>query len=100
MAQSMKELRGHGVDPACIPINEQGEISDHLEYGRGGLEQQRKYERLNYPPRRIIGTPSTKDVLLGKGVPFQIHSGRLYQIGSRSTTRHQKGQRRQLLEKS
>mmetsp|Transcript_2580 Transcript_2580/g.6201 ORF Transcript_2580/g.6201 Transcript_2580/m.6201 type:complete len:475 (-) Transcript_2580:345-1769(-) len=72
--ECLVELRGHGVDPACIPINEQGEISDHLEYGRG-LEQQRKHERLYFPLRRTIGTPSAQDVLLGKGTPFQIHPG-------------------------
>ncbi|KAL3935574.1 MAG: hypothetical protein SGBAC_008938, partial [Bacillariaceae sp.] len=72
--ECLQSLRGHGIDPVCIPVNEHGEMSDHLEICRR-LEQQRKHERLKYPLRRTIGTPAAQDVLLGKGQPFQNHSG-------------------------
>ncbi|CAJ1965031.1 unnamed protein product [Cylindrotheca closterium] len=72
--ECLQHLRRHGIDPACIPVNEQGETTDHLEYCLR-LEQQRKHERLNYPLRHSIGVPFPQDVLLGKGLPFQNHPG-------------------------
>jgi len=72
--ECLQHLQGHGINPACIPVNEHGEISDHLEYCRR-LEQQRMIERLKYPLRHAIAVPSAQDVLLGKGSPFQNHAG-------------------------
>ncbi|CAJ1964761.1 unnamed protein product [Cylindrotheca closterium] len=74
MQDCMQHLRRHGIDPACIPLNEHGEISDHLEHCNQ-LEQQRMHERLKYPMRHTIGVPAAHDVLLGKGTPFQNHWG-------------------------
>jgi len=42
---------------------------------RQRLEEQRQQERLKYPTRRTIAVPFREDVLLGKGTPFQIHTG-------------------------
>ena len=67
-------MKSHGINPSSIPVNNNGEVTDLLEHCQR-LEQQRKHERLNYPPRRIIGMPSSQDVLLGKGHPFQNHAG-------------------------
>ncbi|CAJ1965263.1 unnamed protein product [Cylindrotheca closterium] len=72
--ECLQHLRRHGIDPACIPVNEQGKSIDHLEYCRR-LEQERRHERLNYPLRHNIGVPFPQDVLLGKGTPFQNHPG-------------------------
>ncbi|CAJ1965087.1 unnamed protein product [Cylindrotheca closterium] len=74
MHECLQHLRRHGIVPACIPVNEHGEITDHLEHCRQ-LEQQRKHERLKYPLRHSIAVPSPQDVLLGKGTPFQNHPG-------------------------
>ncbi|KAL3935899.1 MAG: hypothetical protein SGBAC_008678, partial [Bacillariaceae sp.] len=74
VSELMQNLRRHGVDPTYIPVNECGEMSDRVETCRR-LEQQRRHERLKYPRRKSIGIPSTQDVLLGKGSPFQNHSG-------------------------
>ncbi|CAJ1962889.1 unnamed protein product [Cylindrotheca closterium] len=72
--ECFEELRGHGIDPSCIPINGKGEITDHSEHSQI-LEQQRRQERLLYPTRSTIAVPFCEDVLLGKGTPFQIHLG-------------------------
>ena len=96
--ECLHHLRGHGIDPRCIPLNADGEISDALEHGQK-MEQQRAQERLNNPLRRIIGTASSQDVLLGKGTPFQNHTGNriLRQIVSdryREWERAQKGEKK------
>ena len=72
--ECMNYLRRHGIDPDSIPINKEGEISDKLEYCRR-MEQQRAQERLNYPLRKSVGMASSRDVLLGKGTPYQNHPG-------------------------
>ncbi|CAJ1962887.1 unnamed protein product [Cylindrotheca closterium] len=69
-----EELRGHGIDPSCIPVNNKGEITD-LVKDRKVIEQQRRQERLKYPTHSSIAVPFCEDVLLGKGTPFQIHHG-------------------------
>ncbi|CAJ1962885.1 unnamed protein product [Cylindrotheca closterium] len=70
----LEDLRGHGIDPSCIPVNHKGEITD-LVKDRKRIEQQRRQERLKYPTRSTIAVPFCEDVLLGKGTPFQIHVG-------------------------
>ena len=40
-------------------------------------EEQRRYERLNFPPRSTIHVPFSMDVLVGKGIPFQNHPGNI-----------------------
>ncbi|KAL3940972.1 MAG: hypothetical protein SGBAC_004580 [Bacillariaceae sp.] len=72
--ECLQYLRGHGIDPACIPVNSEGEMTDKLQHCRR-LEDQRKYERLNNPPRSTIHVPFSQDVILGKGCPFQNHPG-------------------------
>ncbi|CAJ1932934.1 unnamed protein product [Cylindrotheca closterium] len=72
--ECLEELRGHGIDPSCIPVNAKGEITD-LVKERQRIEQQRRQERLKYPTPSTIAVPFCEDVLLGKGTPFQIHHG-------------------------
>ncbi|CAJ1965015.1 unnamed protein product [Cylindrotheca closterium] len=72
--ECLERLRGHGIDPSSIPVNDKGEITDLLE-DRQRLERQRRQERLIYPIPSTIFVPFCEDVLLGKGIPFQIHSG-------------------------
>ncbi|CAJ1962879.1 unnamed protein product [Cylindrotheca closterium] len=72
--ECFEELRGHGIDPSCIPVNNKGEITD-LVKDRKRIEQQRRNERLKYPTPSSIAVPFCEDVLLGKGTPFQIHHG-------------------------
>ena len=56
-------------------MNGKCEITDLFEE-RQRLEQQRLQERLKYPTRStMIAIPFREDVLLGKGTPFQIHTG-------------------------
>ena len=74
VAECLHHLRGHGIDPESLPINNQGELTDLPDYKRK-LEAQRKYERLNFPPRATIHVPFCLDVILGKGLPFQNHPG-------------------------
>ncbi|CAJ1965027.1 unnamed protein product [Cylindrotheca closterium] len=92
--ECMQHLRRHGINPTSIPVNENGEISDQLEYCRR-LEQLRKHERLKYPLRHIIGVPSAQDVLLGKGTPFQNHAGNksLRQVVSDRYKEYEKAQK-------
>ncbi|KAL3926190.1 MAG: hypothetical protein SGBAC_013571 [Bacillariaceae sp.] len=70
----LEELCGHGIDPFCIPVNDKGEITDHVEECQR-TEELRRQERLKYPARSTIGVPFFEDVLLGKGTPFQTHAG-------------------------
>ncbi|CAJ1950722.1 unnamed protein product [Cylindrotheca closterium] len=72
--ECLEELRGYGIDPSCIPVNNKGEITDRIKDHKR-LEQQRRQERLRYPTPNMIGVPFCEDVLLGKGTPFQIHRG-------------------------
>ncbi|CAJ1965017.1 unnamed protein product [Cylindrotheca closterium] len=72
--ECLERLRGNGIDPSSIPVNDRGEITDHFEDSQR-LEKQRCLERLKYPIRSTIGVPFCEDVLLGKGTPFQIHTG-------------------------
>ncbi|CAJ1965029.1 unnamed protein product [Cylindrotheca closterium] len=92
--ECLQHLRRHGIDPACIPVNEKGQSTDHLEYCLR-LEQQRKHERLNYPLRHSIGVPFPQDVLLGKGTPFQNHPGNsnLRQVVSDRYKEYEKAQK-------
>ena len=55
-------------------MNAKGEITDIFEICQR-LEQQRRQERLKYPTHSTIAVPFCEDVLLGKGTPFQIHTG-------------------------
>ena len=55
-------------------MNDKGNMTDLFE-DRQRLEEQRQQERLKYPTRRTIAVPFREDVLLGKGTPFQIHTG-------------------------
>ena len=70
----LEKLRGHGIDPTSIPLDEKGEITD-VEECRRSIEEQRRYERLNFPLRSTIHVPFCEDVLLGKGTPIQNHTG-------------------------
>lgn len=92
--ECLQQLQRHGIDPSCIPVNEQGEISDQSQHLRS-LEQRRKLERLKYPLRSTIGVPSAQDVLLGKGTPFQIHWGNraLRQLVSERSKEYDKAQK-------
>mmetsp|Transcript_12367 Transcript_12367/g.29440 ORF Transcript_12367/g.29440 Transcript_12367/m.29440 type:complete len:456 (+) Transcript_12367:38-1405(+) len=92
--ECLQHLRGHGIDPACIPVNAHGEMTDLLEERRR-LEAQRKYERFNCTPRNTIYVPFSLDVLLGKGCPFQNHPGnkRLRQLVDAYTKRYDKAQK-------
>ena len=55
-------------------MNDKGEVINWLDHCKW-LKEQRKLERMRYPPRNTIGVPSSQDVLLGKGAPFQNHAG-------------------------
>ena len=94
MAQCLEELQGHGIDPASIPVDENGEISD-LQEGRQKMEEQRRYERLTYPLRSTFYVPFCEDVLLGTGAPVQNHSGnkRLRELVSDHIRHYEKAQR-------
>ncbi|CAJ1962883.1 unnamed protein product [Cylindrotheca closterium] len=72
--ECLEELRGYGIDPSCIPVNNKGEITDRIKDHKR-IEQQRRQERLKYPAPSTIAVPFCEDVLLGKGTPFQIHRG-------------------------
>lgn len=91
VSECLEELRGHGIDPASLPINEDGELTDLTE-DRRRLEAQRKYERLNFPPRSSIYVPFLLDVILGKGLPFQNHPGnkRLRDLVDANAKRYEK----------
>ena len=83
-------------------MNEKGEVINQLENCRR-LEKQRKLERLYFPPRKTIGMPSSQDVLLGKGAPFQNHAGNknlrlLVAERYREYEKAQKGAKKQLAE--
>ncbi|CAJ1951398.1 unnamed protein product [Cylindrotheca closterium] len=72
--ECLEELRGYGIDPSSLPVNNKGEITDRIKDHKR-LEQQRRQERLRYPTPTAIAVPFCEDVLLGKGTPFQIHRG-------------------------
>ena len=92
--ECLEKLRGHGIDPASIPLNDKGEITD-VEECRRLIEEQRRYERLNFPLRSTIHVPYSQDVLLGKGTPIQNHAGnkRLRQLISEHIKQYDKSQR-------
>jgi len=94
VSECLQHLRGHGIDPGSIPINENGELTDLLD-DRKRLEAQRKYERLNFPPRSSIHVPFCLDVILGKGCPFQNHPGnkRLRDLVDLNAKRYDKAQK-------
>ena len=104
--ECLEELRGHGIDPSCIPVNDKGNMTDLFE-DRQRLEEQRQQERLKYPTRRTIAVPFCEDVLLGKGRALYFRfilaiksCESLYQIGTRSTKGQKKERRRLLLVES
>ena len=70
----MSSLRGYGIEPDILPIDEDGQITDLEEY-RESLVLRRVGERLKYPRRSQIHVPSIFDVLFGKGTPYQDHTG-------------------------
>ena len=69
-------MQGFGIDPSSIPINAECGLTD-LKEARRLLDEQRRYERLNFPPRSTIYVPFSMDVLVGKGIPFQNHPGNI-----------------------
>ena len=72
----LEELKSYGIEPTSIPVNDEGELTD-LKEERLRQEEQRRYERLNFPPRSTIHVPFSMDVLVGKGIPFQNHPGNI-----------------------
>ena len=92
--ECLEKLRGHGIDPASIPLNDNGEVTDVEECHRL-IEEQRRYERLNFPLRSTIHVPFCEDVLLGKGTPIQNHTGnkRLRQLISEHIKQYDRSQR-------
>jgi len=94
VTECLEQLRGHGIDPASIPLNDRGEITD-VEAARRLFEDQRRYERLNFPLRSTFYVPFSEDVLLGKGTPIQNHAGnkKLRQLVSDHIKLYDKSQR-------
>lgn len=90
----LEELQGHGIDPASIPLDEEGEIND-VQHEIRKMEAQRRYERLSFPLRSTINVPFSHDVLLGKGTPFQFHPGniRLRELIAEHFKQYDKAQR-------
>lgn len=94
VSDCLEQLRGHGIDPASIPIDENGELTDVME-DRKRLEVQRQYERLKFPQRNTIYVPFCLDVILGKGSTCQHHPGnkRLRDLVDMNAKRYEKSPR-------
>ena len=70
----MSTLRGYGIEPNILPVNEEGQFTDLDQYHEC-LALRRARERMKYPRRSRIHVPSIFDVLFGKGTPYQDHTG-------------------------